>query len=75
MAGFRCSRPTSGRVFDGINGPVDWRVNRNCGAESTIEGLMSLIAVADEPLAVEMLHAKPVSRISYRLCKPRTASA
>jgi len=67
MAGVEMVDLTTGRVFDGINGPVAWRVNRNSGAESTIEGLMSLIAVAGEPLAVEMLRAQPVSGTSYRL--------
>jgi hypothetical protein len=59
MAGVQMADPASGRIFDGINGPVAWRVNRNSGAESTIEGLMSLIVVADEPLAAEMNYAQP----------------
>jgi len=58
MAGVQMVDLASGRVYDGINGPVAWRVNRNSGAESTIEGLMSLITLADEPLAVEMLYAR-----------------
>lgn len=58
MAGVAMYAPNTGRVFDGINGPVEWRVNRNSGAESTIEGLMSLQAVADVPAAREMLYAK-----------------
>ncbi|MBW4439091.1 MAG: hypothetical protein KME04_18275 [Pleurocapsa minor GSE-CHR-MK-17-07R] len=41
--------PQTGRTFDGINGPVAWRVNRNSGAESTIEGLMSMSALARLP--------------------------
>jgi hypothetical protein len=43
--------PQTGRTFDGINGPVAWRVNRNSGAESTIEGLMSMSALARLPQA------------------------
>ena len=39
MAGVQMYYPDNGRVFDGINGPVSWRVNHNSGAESTIEGL------------------------------------
>ncbi len=49
MAGAQMYFPDSGRTFDGINGPVSWRVNRNSGAESTIEGLMSMIALAKLP--------------------------
>lgn len=67
MAGVQMYDPATGRVFDGINGPVEWRVNRNAGAESTIEGLMSLIAVADVPLAVDMLQVEPVESTSYRI--------
>jgi len=68
MAGVQMVDLASGRVYDGINGPVAWRVNRNSGAESTIEGLMSLITLADEPLAVEMLYARPAGGTpGYRL--------
>ncbi len=67
MAGEQMYFPETGRVFDGINGPVSWRVNQNSGAESTIEGLMSLIAVADTPLAVDLLHVAPVEGNSYRV--------
>lgn len=49
MAGAQMYFPDTGRTFDGINGPVSWRVNRNSGAESTIEGLMSMIALAKLP--------------------------
>jgi hypothetical protein len=67
MAGVQMYDPATGRVFDGINGPVDFRVNRNAGAESTIEGLMSLIALADIPDAVNLLDAKPLDGNSYRV--------
>ncbi len=68
MAGVPMVDLATGRVFDGINGPVAWRVNRNSGAESTIEGLLSLIVLADEPLAVEMLGARSAGGTpSYRL--------
>jgi hypothetical protein len=50
----------NGRTFDGINGPVSWRVNRNSGAESTIEGLMSMSVLAGIPLAQEYLYAQTV---------------
>jgi hypothetical protein len=52
MAGVQMYYPDTGRTFDGINGPVSFRVNRNSGAESTIEGLMSLIALDSLPNTV-----------------------
>ena len=38
---------TSGRTYDGINGPAD--INHNAGAESTIEGLLALQAIQAFP--------------------------
>lgn len=40
--------PTTGRAYDGIVGPG--KVNPNSGAESTIEGLLALTALAGTPL-------------------------
>ena len=65
MAGVQMYDPASGRVFDGINGPTAFRVNRNSGAESTIEGLMSLIALADMPQAVDYLRVTPAGGNGY----------
>lgn len=65
MAGVQMYYPENGRTLDGINGPVSFRVNRNSGAESTIEALMSLIAVADIPEAVDLLNVKTVDASSY----------
>jgi hypothetical protein len=65
MAGVQMYHPDSGRVFDGINGPASWRVNRNAGAESTIEGLMSMIAVADAPAARDLLQVRPAGGNGY----------
>jgi hypothetical protein len=65
--------PETGVVYDGINGPVSWRVNRNSGAESTIEGLMSLIAIADMPQAVDLLHVEPVSSTPWQILEAETA--
>ncbi len=45
MAGVAMYDPETGRCFDGIDGPTIWRVNRNAGAELTIEALMALLAV------------------------------
>jgi hypothetical protein len=55
MAGTQMYDPATGRTFDGINGPVRWRVNRNSGAESTIEGLMSMSALAGLPETAQAL--------------------
>jgi multiple sugar transport system substrate-binding protein len=38
-----------GRTFDGIDGPSAGQVNRNAGAESTIEALLALQRVAADP--------------------------
>ncbi|MEP6985946.1 MAG: sugar-binding protein, partial [Chloroflexota bacterium] len=65
MAGVQMYDLGTGRVFDGIEGPVAWRVNLNAGGESTIEGLLSLLAVADVPSAVSYLYAQPVSGVTY----------
>ncbi len=72
MAGVQMYDPASGRVFDGINGPVAFRVNRNSGAESTIEGLLSLIAIADMPQAVELLEAKSVGGNGWQVLQAET---
>ena len=60
MAGVSMYDPESGRVFDGIDGPTPFRVNRNAGAESTIEGLYTLLLVADDPIANQYLDFHPV---------------
>jgi len=39
--------PATGRTFDGIN--PDGSVNRNSGAESTIHGLLSMLALDAHP--------------------------
>ncbi len=39
--------PATGRTFDGLE--ADGRVNRNSGAESTIHGLLSMLALDAEP--------------------------
>jgi multiple sugar transport system substrate-binding protein len=50
----------TGRTFDGIDGPSEIKVNRNSGAESTIEALLALQGVASNPDAAEYLHYRPV---------------
>jgi len=48
----------TGRGFDGLAGANELRINRNSGAESTIEALMALQAVADDPVASPYLTAR-----------------
>src|SRR6266550_7320550 len=50
----------TGRTFDGIDGPAPLRVNRNSGAESTIEALLALQSVESNPEAAEYIHYRAV---------------
>lgn len=65
MAGVPMYDPETGRGFDGINGPVEWRVNRNAGAESTIEALMALLVTHQDPIASQYLDYQEVSVRPY----------
>ena len=56
MAGVAMYDPETGRGYDGIEGPTPQRVNRNAGAESTIEALYSLLQVDRDPLASPYLN-------------------
>jgi hypothetical protein len=51
--------PETGRCFDGISGPGD--LNRNSGAESTIEALLTLTEIRNYPEASHYLHYRRVS--------------
>jgi hypothetical protein len=55
MAGVQMYDPETGRCFDGIDGPTPYRVNRNAGAESTIEALYALLQVEGDPIAGQYL--------------------
>ncbi len=46
---------TTGRTYDGIDGPSSTQVNRNAGAESTIESLLVLQRVRGDPDAAEYM--------------------
>jgi multiple sugar transport system substrate-binding protein len=59
--------PKSGRAFDGIDGPSPVKLNRNAGAESTVETLLALQRVAADPDASEYLHYEPVGPASPSL--------
>lgn len=49
----------TGRTFDGIDGPTPLKVNRNAGAESTIEALLALQLVARSPEASRYVRYRP----------------
>ncbi len=53
----------TGRTFDGLRGPTAEEVNRNSGAESTIEALLALGAVAAHPEAAVYVGYRPVGPI------------
>ncbi len=55
-AGFAMYDPATGRGYDGLLGPTSFRVNRNAGAESTIETLIAIQAVNADPAASRYLH-------------------
>jgi multiple sugar transport system substrate-binding protein len=57
----------SGRAFDGIDGPAPVKVNRNAGAESTVETLLALQRVAGSPEASEYLHYRSAGALSSSL--------
>jgi hypothetical protein len=57
--------PETGRGYDGIIGPD--KINRNAGAESTIEALMAMQAVTVNRWAAPLLKAKQVDRESFRI--------
>jgi len=54
----------TGRTFDGIDGPSPVKVNRNSGAESTIEALLAIQKATSNPDAAEYLHYRPVGNQS-----------
>jgi multiple sugar transport system substrate-binding protein len=57
----------TGRTFDGIDGPAPLKVNRNSGAESTVEALLALQRVTSNPVAAEYLRYRPVGELSTSL--------
>jgi hypothetical protein len=48
-SGVAMYQPATGVVYDGLNG--DGGINRNSGAESTIEGLLALMNAVNDPVA------------------------
>lgn len=54
--------PATGRTYDGVSG--DGVVNRNSGAESTIHGLLSMLALDADPALAGM--ARDASQVRHR---------
>jgi multiple sugar transport system substrate-binding protein len=57
----------TGRAFDGIDAGSPVKVNRDAGAESTIEALLALQRVASNPEAAEYVHFRAVGPPSLSL--------
>ena len=64
-AGVAMYDPSTGRTFDGIDGAAT--VNRNSGAESTVEALLALRAATRNADAVEYLDYRPEGERSATL--------
>ncbi|MBP2018543.1 hypothetical protein J2Z79_001958 [Symbiobacterium terraclitae] len=62
IAGVAMYDPGTGRGYDGINGANPFMVNRNAGAESTVEALLSLQRIVREPEAARYLEYREVGR-------------
>jgi hypothetical protein len=64
-AGVAMYQPANGVVYDGLNG--DGSINRNSGAESTIEGLLALMNVVNDPVARGYLGYNRISaQVTYQ---------
>lgn len=59
----------TGRTFDGIDGPSPERVNRDAGAESTIEALLALQRVTRNPESAEYLRFRPEGKPARSLAE------
>lgn len=59
---------TTGRAYDGINSKED--VNRNSGAESTIEALMTLMEISENPVCMKYFYYSSRQK-SLEAGKPR----
>lgn len=60
VAGERMYQPSTGRGFDGINGVNE--VNRNAGAESTIEAVFTILEIERHDEARAWMHATTASQ-------------
>ena len=72
-AGFPMYDPATGRGYDGLQGPSSFRVNRNAGAESTIEALMTLQAIHVDPVASRYLLYQPDDGNTWQVLEAENA--
>ena len=72
-AGFPMYDPATGRGYDGLLGASSFRVNRNAGAESTIEALMAIQAVHADPVASRYIHYQPEAEGSWQVLEAENA--
>jgi multiple sugar transport system substrate-binding protein len=68
-AGIAMYDEQTGRTFDGIDGAAPSEVNRNAGAESTIEALLALQLATSDPDAAGYLRFRPVGEPSDDLAR------
>jgi hypothetical protein len=72
-AGAAMYDPATGVTFDGVS--ADGVVNRNSGAESTIHGLLSMVALDAAPdVAAAARIAQPVNRHTWKLLEAESAT-
>jgi hypothetical protein len=72
-AGVAMYDPATGRTFDGIN--PDRTVNRNSGAESTIHGLLSMLALDAHPaVAARAMVAGRQAQVTWQLVEAEAGS-
>jgi hypothetical protein len=72
-AGVAMYDPATGRTFDGIN--PDRTVNRNSGAESTIHGLLSMLALDAHPaVAARARVAGRQAQVTWQLVEAETGT-
>lgn len=65
--------PSTGRTFDGVSG--DGEVNVNAGAESTIHGLLSMLALDSHPgMARAARTAQVTDRVTWRYAEAESGS-
>ena len=72
-ADFPMYDPATGRGYDGLHGPSSFRVNRNAGAESTIEALMALQAINEDPVASLYLLYQSAAGNSWQVMEAENA--
>jgi hypothetical protein len=73
-SGVQMYEPATGRTFDGLE--ADGRVNRNSGAESTIHGLLSMLALDAHPdvAAAATSRNSRVDKLSWSLVEAESGA-